>query len=240
LDNAVNIDIRTHGVLNLFGIEIWITDTLISTWIIMGVLIAFAIFIRIKIKNFKEVPTGLQNAVEAVVELFENYLRNTVGDKLMFLGNWFFTLFIFVLISNLSGLIPGMRPPTADWSMTFGLALVTFTLIQIIGIKYRKMNYVKDLFAPLPWWCPLPVFLPLNIISELARPISLSFRLFGNMLAGLVMMTLIYALTPIFIQFLIPSLLHAYFDLFSGLLQAYIFVTLSMTFIAGAAEVAES
>ena len=205
----------------------------------MGVLISLAVVVRIKLRNFKDVPTGFQNVIEAIVEVFENYLRSTVGDKLMFLGNWFFTVFIFILLSNLSGLIPGMRPPTADWSMTVGLALVTFTLIQVMGVRYRKAGYIKNLFAPLPWWCPIPLFLPINVIGELARPISLSFRLFGNMLAGLIMMSLIYALFPIFAQFVIPAALHAYFDIFSGVLQTYIFVTLSMTFISGAAEVAE-
>ena len=239
MDNGLNLDIRNHGVLNLFGIEIWITDTLISTWIIMGVLITFAIIVRIKLKKFKEVPTGLQNVVEAVVEMFENYMRNTVSEKFMFLGNWFFALFAFILLSNLSGLIPGMRPPTADWAMTFGLAFITFILIQVMGVRYRKANYIKSLFAPLPWWFPLPVFLFINVIGEVARPISLSFRLFGNMLAGLVMLTLIYAIAPVFTHFVIPSALHAYFDVFSGLLQAYIFVTLSLIFISGAAEVAE-
>ena len=235
----IDLEIKNHAVLNLFGLEIWITDTMISTWIIMGILITFGIIVRIKVRKFKEVPTGFQNVVEALVETFEGYLRSTIGDKLMFLGNWFFTLFLFILLSNLSGLFPGIRTPTADWSMTFGLALVTFILIQAMGVKYRKAGYVKDLFAPLPWWCPIPLFLPINVIGELARPISLSFRLFGNMLAGLIMMSLIYALFPYVVQFFIPSFLHAYFDLFSGVLQTYIFVTLSMTFIAGAAEVAE-
>jgi len=236
---VIDLEIKNHAVLNLFGLEIWITDTMISTWIIMGILITFGIIVRIKVRKFKEVPTGFQNVVEALVETFEGYLRSTIGDKLMFLGNWFFTLFLFILLSNLSGLFPGIRTPTADWSMTFGLALVTFILIQAMGVKYRKAGYVKDLFAPLPWWCPIPLFLPINVIGELARPISLSFRLFGNMLAGLIMMSLIYALFPYVVQFFIPSFLHAYFDLFSGVLQTYIFVTLSMTFIAGAAEVAE-
>jgi len=236
---VIDLEIKNHAVLNLFGIEIWITDTMISTWIIMGVLIVFGIIVRIKVRKFKEVPTGFQNVVEALVEVFDNYLRSTIGDKLMFLGSWFFTLFIFILLSNLSGLLPGMRTPTADWSMTFGLALVTFILIQAMGVKYRKAGYLKDLFAPLPWWCPIPLFLPINVIGELARPISLSFRLFGNMLAGLIMMALIYALFPVFAQFVIPSALHAYFDLFSGVLQTYIFVTLSMTFVAGAAAVAD-
>ena len=235
----IELEIKNHAVLRLFGLEIWITDTTVATWIIMGILISFAIVVRIKVRKFKEVPTGFQNVIEALVELFDSYLRTTIGDKLMFLGYWFFTVFVFILLSNLSGLVPGIRPPTADWSMTVGLALVTFALIQAMGIKYRKAGYIKDLFAPLPWWCPIPIFLPINVIGELARPISLSFRLFGNLLAGLIMMALIYALFPVFVTFLIPSFLHAYFDLFSGVLQTYIFVTLSMTFVAGAAAVAD-
>jgi len=240
MENAIDLEIKNHAVLNLFGLEVWITDTVVATWIIMGILITFGIIVRIKIRKFKDVPKGFQNVVEALVEVFENYLRSTVGDKLMFLGNWFFTLFLFILLSNLSGMIPGIRTPTADWSMTFGLAFITFILIQIMGVRYKKANYIKGLFSPLPWWFPIPLFLPINLIGELARPISLSFRLYGNMLAGLIMMSLIYALTPIFTQLLIPSFLHAYFDLFSGVLQTYIFVTLSMTFIAGAAEVTET
>ena len=235
----IDLEIKNYAVLRLFGLDIWITDTMVSTWIIMGVLIIFGIVVRIKVRKFKEVPTGFQNAIEAIVETFEGYLRTTVGDKLMFLGSWFFTLFLFILLSNLSGLLPMMRTPTADWSMTFGLALVTFILIQAMGVKYRKAGYIKDLFAPLPWWCPIPLFLPINVIGELARPISLSFRLFGNMLAGLIMMSLIYALFPPIVTFFIPAALHAYFDLFSGVLQTYIFVTLSMTFISGAAAVAD-
>jgi F-type H+-transporting ATPase subunit a len=221
--------------VNIGGIEVWITDTVIATWIIMGILIAFAVFVRILIaaNRFKEVPVGVQNVVEALVEIFDNYVRTTAGDKLMFLGNWFFTVFVFVLISNLSGMIPGIRPPTADWSMTLALALVTFVLTHAIGVKFRKGEYLKSFFKPMF------LFFPINLIGELARPISISFRLFGNMLAGLIMMSLLYAMAPLFARFVLPSALHAYFDVFAGVLQTYIFVTLSLSFIAGSAEVAE-
>ena len=232
----MELEIKNYAVLRLGGIEIWITDTMVSTWIIMGILITLSVIVRIKSRNFKEVPTGFQNVIESLVEVFESYLRTTVGNKLMFLGHWFFTLFIFILLSNLSGLFPGIRPPTADWSFTFGMALVTFILIQAMGIKFRGTGYLKSFVEP---YYMSFLFLPINIIGELARPISLSFRLFGNMLAGLIMMTLIYALTPVVAQFGIPAPLHGFFDVFSGVLQTYIFCTLSMTFIAGAAEVSD-
>jgi len=229
----VNFDIKNYAVLDLFGVEVWITDTIVSTWIIMGLLIAFAVIVRIRVRKPQDVPKGFLNVVEALVETFEGYIRTTVGDKLMFLGNWFFTVFIFVLISNLSGLIPGMRPPTADWAMTVSLALVTLGLIQAMGMKYRKGEYIASFFKPMF------LFFPINFIGELARPISLSFRLFGNMLAGLIMMSLIYSLFPVFARFVVPAALHVYFDVFAGVLQTYIFCTLSLSFISSAAAVAE-
>ena len=207
---------------------------MISTWMIMAVLIAFAVIVRIKLKSFKDVPKGFQNVVEFLVETFENYLRTTVGDKLMFLGNWFFTVFAFVIVSNLSGLIPTFRPPTADWSMTVMLALCTFFLIQFLAIKYRGGEYLRTFLAPFP------IFLPMNIISEIARPISLSFRLFGNMLSGLVMMALIYNQLLVPARFVIPAALHLYFDVFAGVLQTYIFCTLGLSFIAGSSEAPEA
>jgi len=229
----LDLNIKNYGVINLGDIEIWITDTLIGIWIVAGVLIAFAVFFRIKVRTFKEVPTGLQNAVEAIVEAFESYVYTTAGEKLMFLGNWFFTVFIFVLLSNISGIF-SMRPPTADWALTVSLAVVTFLIIQAMGVKYRGWGYIKSFFEPMP------LFLPINLIGELARPISLSFRLFGNILAGTVMMSLIYSIAPVYTHFVVPVFLHAYFDLFAGVLQTYIFVTLSLSFICGAAEVPDA
>jgi F-type H+-transporting ATPase subunit a len=201
----------------------------------MGVLIVFAIIVRMKIKNFKDVPKGFQNVVEMLVEAFDNYLRNNLGEKLMFLGSWFLTVIAFVLLSNLIAVlsIGILRPPTADWSMTFALALVTFFLIQVMAVKFRGGEYFANFAKPYPAFF---LFLPINILGELARPISLSFRLFGNILAGVVIMALIYNITPIFARFFFPAALHLYVDLFAGVLQAYVFTTLGLTFIAGAIE----
>jgi len=199
----------------------------------MGILIVFAIIVRISIPRFKEVPTGFQNVVEGIVELFEWYIRTTAGEKLMFLGHWFFAVFLFILLSNIGGAVPGFRPPTADWSMTAPLAVVTFLLIQVIALKFRKGEYIASFFKPVF------LFAPLNIIGELARPISLSFRLFGNLMSGLVMMSLIYYVAPVFVRFILPAVLHGFFDIFYGVLQTYIFCTLSLSFISASSQVAE-
>ena len=227
-DVNMDFDIKNHAVLKLGSLELWITDTIVNTWIIMAVLIIFAVIVRIKLKKFSDVPKGLQNVVEMMVEAFDNFLRGTVGDRLMFLGNWFFTVFVFVLISNISGLFT-LRPPTADWAFTVAIALVTFFLLQILAIRYRGRAYLKSFLEPFF------LFLPLNLLGEIARPISLSFRLYGNILSGTIIMTLIYTITPIFIRFVIPAALHAYFDLFAGVLQTYIFCALSLSFISSAA-----
>ena len=221
----MDFNINNHAVLKLGSIEVWITDTLICTWIIMAILIAFAIVVRVKLPKFKEIPKGFQNIAEYLVEMFDNFLHGVDGDKLMFLGSWFFTVFAFIWLSNISGLF-FMRNPTADWATNFALALVTFFLIHILGIKFRGTKHLKTFIEPVP------IFLPLNIIGELARPISLSFRLFGNVLAGMILLGLLYE--PIFLRWVIPVPLHAFFDLFSGSIQTYVFCILSLSFISAA------
>jgi len=197
----------------------------------MLALIVAAVLIRIAIRRFKTVPAGFQNAIEAVVEAFDNIVKKSAGEKLMGLGSWFFMVFAFILVSNLSGIV-GIRPPTADWATTFALALATFTLIQVCGIRYQKGRYLKSFFEPFF------LFFPLNVIGELARPVSLSFRLFGNVLAGLILTSLVYSL-PVYLRFVIPAVLNVYFDIFTGALQTYIFCVLSLTFIGAAASSSE-
>ena len=230
---------RTHAVLQLFGLNFWITDTVIATWFIMGLLITLAVVVRIKMRKFQDVPKGFQNFIEMLVEAFDNYIKQQVGEKLSFLGYWFFTVIAFVMLSNIVGVlsIGILRPPTADWSMTFALALVTFFLIQIMAVKFRGGEYFANFAKP---YAGFILFLPINILGELARPISLSFRLFGNIVAGVVIMALVYNITPFFARFVLPAALHLYFDLFAGILQAYVFTTLGLTFIAGAIEKPDS
>jgi F-type H+-transporting ATPase subunit a len=218
-------------LFDAFGMEVWITESIFNTWVIMALLIVIALAIRFSMRGFKSIPSGLQNAVEAVIEAFDNIVKSSAGEKLMGLGNWFFMVFLFILISNLSGIV-GARPPTSDWATAFAFALATFILTHAVGIKYRKGKYFKSFIEPSV------IFLPLNVIGEIARPLSLSFRLFGNVLAGLILISLIYTM-PLYLRFVVPVALHVYFDLLIGALQAYIFCTLSLTFIGMAASSAE-
>ena len=224
----MDFNIRNFWILDIGGVEVWITETMVVTWGIMLLLTAFALFVKIKLNSFKDVPTGLQNVVELVIEKFEGFVRANAGERLMFLGNWYFMVFVFILVSNMSAMF-GFRPPTADWSMTFAFALVTFVLIQVMGLRFQKGRYIKGLFEPFF------IFFPMNVIGELARPISLSFRLFGNILAGMILMGVVYNIAPFFLRFVFPAALHGYFDFIIAILQTYIFCVLSLAFISNAA-----
>lgn len=212
--------------IEVFGKSVWITETIVTTWILMLLIIIFAIIARIKISRFEDVPNSkFQNFLEVIVEAMDNFVGNNMGAKYKYFGSWFFTVFTFVLVSNYSGLL-GFRPPTADLATTAALGVSTFVLIHFMGITKGKKSYFKAYFEPMP------VLFPLNVISEVATPISLSLRLFGNILGGTIILGLVYNFIPVIAKvFGIPSILHAYFDVFAGFLQTFIFVILSMTFI---------
>ena len=224
----MDIAIKNYAVINIAGVDIWITESIVNAWIIMLVLTALSLVVRLMIGRFKDLPKGFQNIIELMVEAFDGFVRSTAGDKLMGLGNWYFMLFSFILLSNIAGIF-GLTPPSADWAMTFACALSTFAIIQIVAFKFQKFGYLKSFIEPFV------LFLPLNILGEISRPIALSFRLFGNVLAGSIMLSLIYNIAPLILKLLLPAAMHIYFDLVSGILQTYIFVILSLSFIGAAA-----
>ena len=227
----MDFDIAVFRVIEIGGLMIHVTETVRNMWIVIGLLTLFAIVVRIKSRKWDpyKKPTGLQNVVEIMVHTFINFFKGSSSEKVMYLAPWFFTLFAFLFISNILGIVT-LRPPTADWGLTFPLALSSFFLIQFAGFRYRPVGYMKEFLQPFF------LFLPLNILGQLARPISLSFRLFGNVLGGMILLSLLYGIAPVIVRIGIPVPLHLYFDLAAGALQAFIFTVLSITFIGLAAE----
>ena len=218
------------------GVDLRISETTIGIWIVMAVLIAMCLYVRAKSKNWdsSKKPEGLQNFAELCVGGFINFFNGTANKKMSFLAPWFFTLFVFLFFSNILGVF-GLRPPTADWGLTFPLALVSFCLIQFSGLYARPKSYLKSIFVdPSPYVAPF--FAPLNVIGELVRPIALSFRLFGNILGGFILMSLLYGIAPVPLRLFFPVPLHMFFDLAVGLLQAFIFTVLSLAFVGGASS----
>ncbi len=228
-----DIDVMVHGLFkySFFGHEVWITTTHVSLLFVMLILIGFSIVAGQAIKKGAEVPGGFQNVVELIVEKLDGMVDGTMGKNAAKYRNYVGTIFIFILFSNISGLL-GLRPPTADYGVTFPLGVITFTLVRINQFRYHKPKEIwADMCSPLPPW--LPIWFPINVISELAVPITLSLRLFANILSGTIMMTLVYGLLK-WVATIWPAVLHVYFDLFSGAIQTYVFCMLTMTYVSNA------
>lgn len=233
LSSGPDIDIMVKGLFSyeLFGQTFWITTTHVCLLIVMLVLTVFSIAANRAMKNATDIPGGFQNVVELIVEMLDKMVHGVMGKSGDKFVNYIGTIFIFILISNLSGLF-GLRPPTADYGVTFPLALLSFILIHFNQFKYQTPKEIwVDMCSPLPPW--LPIWFPINVISEFAVPISLSLRLFANILSGTIIMALIYALLSK-IAYFWPGALHAYFDIFSGCIQTYVFCMLTMTYISNA------
>lgn len=222
---AADADFMIKGLFRyeLFGNELYITTTHVAIFIVDILIIALLIAAKRKMKKAKEVPDGFQNVLELCVEFLDKFVHGTMGENAKGFANYIGSVFLFMLISNLSSLI-GLRPPTADYGVTLPLGLITFFLVQINGIRKNKLQHFGDMCKPA-------LLTPINVIGEVAVPLSLSLRLFGNVLSGTVMMGLIYGLLPIFLKIGIPSVLHVYFDIFSGAIQTYVFCMLTMVYI---------
>ncbi len=215
--------------VTLMGISL--SSTVIVTWLAMGVLLVGAVLIRILvIPKMKDTPTGIQNVLELAVEGIHNYAQSKAHGLGENLSAYLFSVAALLVASAMVELF-GLRAPTADITMTFALAFVTFLLINFYGIKRKGLGgRIKSLAEPTP------VVFPLRVISDIAVPISMACRLFGNMLGGMIVMELLYnALGSNAVG--IPSVIGLYFNVFHPLIQAYIFITLTLTFINEAAEI---
>lgn len=231
LSGGADIDFMVHGIFpyQFFGHTVWITTTHVCVVIVMLVILGFAIAANRAMKHADYVPGTFQNIVELIIEMLDNMTKSVMGKNATSFANYIGTIFIFILISNISGLF-GLRPPTADYGVTLPLGLLTFTLIHFNKFKHQKVKgVIKGLCDPWVFWAPI------NIIGDVAVPISISLRLFANVLSGTVMMALIYGLLSK-VAIIWPAALHVYFDLFSGAIQTYVFCMLTMTYINDAID----
>ncbi|HKM03284.1 MAG TPA: F0F1 ATP synthase subunit A [Lachnospiraceae bacterium] len=227
--SADKIDFMIHGVFSyeFFGQKVWITTTHVCLLFIMLILMTFALLANKAMKHASQVPGTFQNILEMIVEKLDGMIKSIMGKNASKFSNYISTLFLFILLCNLSGLL-GLRPPTADYGVTLPLGIITFSLIHYNKLKSQKVTGVlKGLCEPWPIWAPI------NIIGDIAVPISLSLRLFANVLSGTVMMALVYGLLK-YVALFWPAVLHVYFDMFSGAIQTYVFCMLTMTYVSDA------
>jgi F-type H+-transporting ATPase subunit a len=205
----------------IFGIPI--TNTFISLQIVSLIVLALLFWFSYKPK---EELTTKENIVETLLEMFKRYitgfLPEDVADRyLAFFG----TLFLFILISNWSGFIPGFTSPTSDINVTAGLAIGTILYIQYAAFKERGIEYFKSFISPSI------LFLPINILEQITRPVSLALRLFGNISGEHIVLGIITILAPLIVPVPIMAL-----NMFMGFIQAFIFTSLSAAYLAAALE----
>lgn len=197
---------------------------MLASWIVSALLIIFAVFIRLRVKHFKDTPRGVQNFTEATLDMLHGFMRNMMGEGYEYLAGIFWGLFAYIIFANYISLFK-LRSPTAELACTMALAVFSLVLMHGIGIKSLKGKYFKEYIRPNA------IFLPINIIGEISKPISLCFRLFGNVLGGVIIMGMAYNLLPTILTIIVPDAFHAYFDIFAGGLQAFIFTAMTMTFV---------
>lgn len=181
------------------------------------------------IRRFKEEPRGIQTVLEIMVETIQSYTDNQSGHLGQNLGAYIFSLAALMVFSEIFELL-GLRPPTADLIMTLSMAICTFFLINFYGVKKKGVGGRIASFAK-----PVAVVFPIRVLSDIAIPVSLACRLFGNMLGGMIVVHLLYMALGHF-SIGIPAVMGLYFNIFHPLMQAFIFITLSLTFIREAVE----
>lgn len=203
-----------------------VTNTVVYTWIIMA--IVSVVFIVLG-KHLQVRPTRLQNALEWVVESIDNLISSMISDQPRLFLPLAGTLAVFITASNLGGLIPGIKSPTTDINTPLALAIIVFFSVHYYGIRRKGLlghlrHYVEPIF----------ILLPIEVASELARTMSLTFRLFGNILGEEIVIAVLFIILPYFIP--IPMML---FSIFTSVIQAYVFTLLTVVYLSGAVRAHE-
>ena len=196
------------------------------TWFVMALL---ALFSFLATRRINILPGRFQNVMEVIIGGFDTLLTDTMGHE----GRKFFpliaTLGLYILTSNLLGMIPGFESPTANLNTTVSLAIVVFVMTHVVGVRVHGIKYFKQFMGPV-WWLT-PLMMPIEIISHLSRPLSLSVRLFGNIMGEDIVLTVVLLLVPLLVPLPVFLLM-----IFTSCIQTLVFMLLAMMYIAGAME----
>ncbi len=196
------------------------------SWFVMAML---ALCSFLATRRMDMLPGRFQNVMEAIIGGFDDLLIETMGPE----GRKFFpliaTLGLYILTSNLLGLLPGFESPTANLNTTVSMAVVVFVMTHVVGIRAHGLKYVKHFMGPV-WWLT-PLMMPIEIICHLSRPLSLSVRLFGNIMGEDIVLAVVLLLVPLLVPLPVFVLM-----IFTSLIQTLVFMLLTMMYIAGAME----
>jgi F-type H+-transporting ATPase subunit a len=210
-------------IIPVFGYNITINlEVIVMTWIVFALLIALGLFASYKRKIL---PRPIQALGELIISLLYGLTEDALGKELAkTYAPLVCALFMFLLLSNWLGIIPHLEEPTKDLNTTFGLGIMGFFIAHYAGIKSKGFKaYIKEYFQPIFF------MMPLNVIGELAKIVSISFRLFGNIMGGSI---IILVISHLIYSLVLPPLLYGFFGLFVGTIQAFVFTMLTIVYIS--------
>ncbi|HEU5271797.1 MAG TPA: F0F1 ATP synthase subunit A [Jatrophihabitans sp.] len=227
--SAIDVEVGNHIQWHVFGLT-WNVDTILGTIIAGAIVLGLGFYLRSKLSVHK--PTGVQLFYETVTSQIEEQVESTMGVRTApFVVPLAVTLFLFILFANWLAIIPTghhpeyIPPPASDVNLAYALALLVIVTMHVTGVRKRGFKgYYHHLLTP--HW----VMFPINLIEELVRPVTLALRLFGNIFSGVIMVSLI-ALFPAWLLWA-PNAVWKLFDMFIGLIQAFIFALLTVLYFA--------
>jgi F-type H+-transporting ATPase subunit a len=196
-----------------------------NTWLCMIIIVAVVVMAAV---SLKKIPGGWQNVLEMLTTFIENFIVDIIGPKGLVYFPLVVTAFTFILVANYIGLIPGFISPTSTINTTAAWAIIVFVFYQYLGVSKKGLHYFKHFLGPIPVMAPLICIT--EVISELARPLSLSFRLFANIFAGEMIIKLLFGVCAI----AVPVIWMVWDSFLTIPIQAFIFSLLTMFYISGA------
>jgi F-type H+-transporting ATPase subunit a len=208
-------------------VEMLLLPHVVHTWVVALILLILA---KMAARSVQMVPTGGQNFFETVLSGIEDFMVGITGEEGRFAFPLIATLGLFILFSNYMGMIPGFFAPTANINTTAACAIIVVVYTHVIGVRFHGVKYVKHFMGPI-WWLT-PLILPIELIGHVARVLSLSIRLFGNVFGEELVLAILFFLAGLYLA----PLPMMFLGLFTGFVQAFIFCLLSMMYFAGAIE----
>ena len=215
-----------HAVAEMLGNPNMETKHIVYSWLAMVILIVFSYFAR---KKLTLVPGKVQNVAEVVVGGLEDFVVSVVGEDGRKIYPILCGIFLYILVQNILGLVPGCDAPTANINTNAAMALFAFAYYNLVGLWRWKFGYIKHFMGPM-WWLS-PLMLPIEFISHLARPLSLTLRLFGNIRGEEIVLVLFFMLAPI-----VGTVPIYFLFMIAKVLQAFIFFMLTMIYLKGSLE----
>ena len=197
------------------------SETIIMSWVVMAMLVAFAILAT---RRMSILPGPWQTIAEVMLDAVQGLVNDALDERNRHYFPLIMTLFLFLWLSNMLGVIPGLSEPTKDLNTPLAYGILGFVIAQYAGIRTKGfVAYIKEYFHPMFF------MFPLNVIGELSKVVSISFRLFGNIMGGAIIITVVSHLVY---QVLLPPLLYGFFGIFVGTIQAFVFTMLTLVYIS--------